>query len=910
MTAAGEGTADGKADGAASAVGGSGPAWIGSGVVAGALAGVLDAVSAVAGGIGGMSAGQAVRLIAVAAALLSAAGGLCGLGIAAGGWVARRTRAPRRTAAVLAALAAAPLVVYDAFALFAGHRAASLPGHGAVSVLLALGGLVGVGSAAAAYARRLGPASAARGRSWVPAALLFGFGVAFELANRLVLPRLYAWFHLSLAAATLAVFVLAVRTVAGRVRPLRAAGLAVAAAAACGAAMVALGSSQVLRYVASERTVLTAVALRALPAPHRTESVALGGHRAPLPPLPPGPRRPQADVLLITIDALRFDHVGAYGYGRNTTPNIDRLAKSGVRFTRVYSQAPHTSFSVSSMLTSKYFPTMARLAPGEKHEPIAAVLRNYGWKTAAFYPPAVFYVDSDKLKTFAETNFDFEYVKFEYIDAQRRVDQLLAYYDQVNPKRSFVWVHFFEPHEPYVAHPGFEFGAGDPSDIDRYDSEIAYTDAAVGRLVTEVRARRPGTIVILAADHGEEFDEHGGRYHGSSLYEEQLRIPLIVSIPGAEPHVVDGQVQLLDVTPTVLNLLDISVPARMRGTDLGPWLATPPAPAARLPPAFAELEDKRMVSLGGEKLICDMRLGSCAYYDLTTDPRERRNLAEERPERAAFLRGLLDHWLDAHLDFEPPPVAGAAASLEPVVSKALERGRLGDLGAAPELAAIVSGNGPLGERREAAALLVALSPRPDTAPALARAAGDPDRTIAAYAAVGALRLGDGARHARVAALVADPQTATDLRVRAALALATAGDAGGLPVLAAALDRRDDIQLCRFIIETLGRLGDRRAVPILLHHLPEVQNRREMVVALGALGDPTAIDPLLENLRHDAYVPVRAEAARSLARLGATAEAAQRRKVLAALDEAARRDTEPTVTAAARDAATALRGGKP
>ena len=174
-------------------------------------------------------------------------------------------------------------------------------------------------------------------------------------------------------------------------------------------------------------------------------------------------------------------------------------------------------------------------------------------------------------------------MKFEYIDAQRRVDQLLAYYDQVKPKRSFVWVHFFEPHEPYVAHDGFAFGGGD---VDRYDSEIAYTDAAVGRLVREVRARRPGTIVIVAADHGEEFEEHGGRYHGSSLYEEQLHIPLIVSIPGLAPHVVDGQVQLIDVTPTVLNLLDIPVPARMRGTDLGPWLGSPAgggrAPAARV----------------------------------------------------------------------------------------------------------------------------------------------------------------------------------------------------------------------------------------------------------------------------------------------------------------------------------------
>jgi len=879
-------------------------AWIGAGILGGALAGALDAVLAVAGGIGGLSGAKAVRLIGVAAGLVAAAGGLLGLLAAVGGSIARRTRAPERTAALLAALVGAPLIVSDAFALFAGHRAASLPGHAAISAALALGGLFAVGWSARAYARRAARAASPARPRLAPLVLLAA-GVACQLANRLVLPRLYPWFHLSLAAATVAAFVLGLRLVLRGARTAPAVLLVVAAAAACGGAVVALRGSQVLRYAAAERTALAALALEALPNGNQPSRFVAGGPRAPLPPLPPGPRRPQADVLLITIDALRYDHVGAYGYPRRTTPNIDKLAAGGVRFARVYSQAPHTSFSVSSMLTSKYFPTMARLAPGERHDTAASVLRNYGWKTAAFYPPAVFYIDSDKLKTFAETNFDFEYVKFEFIDAQRRVDQLLAYYDTIKPGRSFVWVHFFEPHEPYVAHPGFEFG---PADVDRYDSEIAYTDAAVGRLVDEVRRRRPGTVVILAADHGEEFDEHGGRYHGSSLYEEQLRIPLIVSIPGVAPHVVGGQVELLDLTPTVLNLLDISVPVRMRGTDLGPWLADPPAPEARLPPAFAELEDKRMVSLAGEKLICDMRLGSCAYYDLTADPHERRNLAEERPERAAFLRGLLDHWLDAHLDFEPP--TAVATGKAGAASKALERGRLGDLAAAPELAALLNSGASLGERREAASLLVALPPRPDTAAALARATGDPDLAIASYAAVGSLRVGDGAARARVAALATDPQTLTDLRVRAALALAGAGDGSGIPVLAEALERHDDVLLCRLIIETLGKLGDRRAVPVLLKHLSEVQNRREMVAALGALGDPAAVEPLIQNLTHDAYVPVRAAAARALAEIETKNAGSDDRRVSAALDEAARRDTEPMVTAAAREASAALKARHP
>jgi arylsulfatase A-like enzyme len=887
------------------APGAPGLAWIKSGILGGALAGAFDAVLSIIGGIGGLSSGKALRLFAVDVGLIAFVGLIVGAAAALGAWAARRTPAPARTAALLAALLAAPLVAYDAFALFAGHSAASVPAHQAISVALIAAGLLAVFAFARRYARGL-----VRVRE--PLTLFF-VGVICQLGNRLLLPRLYGWFHATLAAATLLCFVLTIRLLTRAGRRWRVGLLVAATAAAAAGSLVALHGSQVLRYAAYERTALAALALRALP--QRPGAAVAGGPRAAeadLPPLPEGPRRPQGDVLLITIDALRYDHVGAYGYTRNTTPNIDQLAAGAVRFSRVYSQAPHTSFSVSSMLTSKYFPTMARLAPGERHDTIAAVLRNYGWKTAAFYPPAVFFIDSDKLRTFAETNFDFEYVKFEYIDAQRRADQLLAYYDTVKPKRSFVWVHFFEPHEPYVAHDGFPFGAGD---IDRYDSEIAYTDAAVGRLVKEVRARRPGTIVILAADHGEEFDEHGGRYHGSSLYEEQLRIPLIISIPGVAPHVVDGQVELFDVTPTVLNLLDISVPARMRGTDLGPWLATPPAPPSRLPPAFAELEDKRMVSVGGEKLICDMRLGFCAYYDLAADPHERHNLAEERPERVTYLRGLLDGWLDAHLRFEPQAAPQSAGGAGWPVGKALERGRLGDLSAATELAALLNGTAPISERREAAELLVALAPEAETAPALARAANGPDGTLADWAAVGSLRLGDKTRRARVASLASDRATPAALRLRAALALAATGDGSGLAVLGEALDRRDDIPLCRLIIVTLGRLGDRRAVPILLQHLTEVQNRREMVEALGALGDPAAIDPLLDRLRHDAYVPVRAEAAKSLAKIGmagkidkAGSRPGQRgatAKIRASLIAAARHDTEPMVIAAARRAADTL-----
>jgi hypothetical protein len=377
-------------------------------------------------------------------------------------------------------------------------------------------------------------------------------------------------------------------------------------------------------------------------------------------------------------------------------------------------------------------------------------------------------------------------------------------------------------------------------------------------------------------------------------------VPLIISIPGIAAHVVDGPVELIDLAPTLLNLLDIPVPVRMRGTDLGPWLGKPPAPSARLPPAFAEVEDKRMVVDGTDKLLCDLHWGSCALYDLAADPREQRNLAEARPDRAAALRGILDQWLDGHVRFEPLLAKGASNPKGGPLPKAIERGRLGDLLAGPELAAILTSDAPPSQRREAAQLLVALPRRPETAAALARAAGDGDREVADWAAIGAARLGDAAARPRVQAIVADVKAESGLRVRAALALAAIGDAAGVPVLGEALDRCEDVLLCRSIVANLGALRDRRAVPVLILHLGEVQNRREMVEALGDIGDPAAADALLERLRRDEYVPVRIAAAKALAKLGDA-------RLAALLDEAARKEKEATVIAATRAAAASLRG---
>ena len=478
---------------------------------------------------------------------------------------------------------------------------------------------------------------------------------------------------------------------------------------------------------------------------------------------------------------------------------------------------------------------------------------------------------------------------------------MFSYYDQMQPRRAFVWIHFFEPHEPYEQHEGFSFGG---SDIDRYDSEIAYTDAAVGRLIAAVRKRQPNTIIVLAADHGEEFDEHGGRYHGSTLYDEQLRVPLIISIPGLPPHVVDGPVELLDIAPTVLNLLDIPVPVRMRGTDLGPWLGVPAGARRRgCRRRSPRSRTSGWSSPGTDKLLCDLHWGSCAYYDLAADPREQHNLAEARPRaRGRAARASSTNGWTGTCSFEPLLAQGRVERRRAgPLPKAIERGRLGDLLAGPELAAIVT----LGRAAVAAA-------RGGAAAGGAARAGRRRRrrcrarraTATAWSPTGRRSAPRGwATRRRAPARAGDrsrtPRPIRALRVHAALALAARrrrarrAGAGRRP---RSLRRRAALP---GIIANLGKLRDRRAVPVLIKHLPEVQNRREMVEALGDIGDPAAAEALLERLRDDEYVPVRIAAAQALAKLGDA-------RVAAALDAAARNEKEATVVAAARAAAASLR----
>ena len=880
----------------------------------GMLAGVLDALSTLLASAGTLDLPKQLHLLAIDGGLGALAG--ASLVVVFVGWTLALQRAPARSrwwsaAHVVALLLALPVVVYDAFALFQGAKAARIPAHQLLSVLFIVIGAVAIWCAVTLWGGLLAHAdlvsdersTAGRAKGWTFGVAILVATLATSWANRNVLPRLYHWFHLSLTLVSLLLCVLAVRLFLAMGHRLLSKRwswiLAVTAVAALAAGGVCerrmLLRSQGLRYFIYEKTQLASLFARILPRPtNLAKPTATVSTDEILPPLIRGPRRPDADIVLITVDAVRADHVGCYGYARHTTPNIDALAARGVRFEHAYAQAPHTSFSLASLMIGKCYPTLARLASSDTHETLAKILRRYGWKTAAFFPPAVFYIDAHKMKAFESNNFDFEYVKYEYLDAEARIGQIEEFLRAEHPKRLFLWLHLFEPHEPYDRHPGFDFGG---RDVDRYDSEIAYSDSVVGKALALVERERPGAVVIVAADHGEEFGEHGGRYHGTTLFEEQVHVPLIVMAPGLEAHVVTGPTQLIDISATILGLLDLPLPARMRGTDLGPWLATPPAPDSRLPPAFAEVEDKRMVVVGSEKLVCDVGRDYCSYFDLGADPHEQYDLVDRRPDRRAFLRRQLDKWLGEQARYEAKLMGTVDGSGE--IARAIERGRLGDVGAVVALAEMLTGGAAVEARREAASLLVmALPPRQEILPPL-RAAVDiaDDEEVRDWAALAALRSGASDMKERVRMLLAkQTHAATEkLQVQAALALAEKSDRAGISVLVAALDScSSDVLLCKRIIAVLGDLKDERAVQPLVAHLAFVQTRRETALALAVIADPASTPALIGCLETDAYVPVRIAAAEALGRLGGA-------RALQALQTALGHEREETVLVAVRAA---------
>ena len=361
---------------------------------------------------------------------------------------------------------------------------------------------------------------------------------------------------------------------------------------------------------------------------------------------PPAPPR---HLVLITIDTLRADRVGAYGYGRARTPNIDALAARGVRFAHAFATAPITLPSHASVMSGRYPPGHGARHNGLRVDAnvptLAKTLSAAGFATGAFV--SAFPLDARFGLTPGFDVYDSELPRG--VDGRQgterpgatTVDRAIAWM-RTRPAsaRIFAWIHLFEPHAPY----------GTPGDAQRrdmsfrYDEEVAIVDREIGRLLDAWRDL-PATLIVSAADHGEAFGEHGEIGHSIFVYDTTLRVPMILAGPGV-PHaaVVEYPVTVADIAPTVAALSNLPAFAA-DGIDLGPVIAGRGTTSRALyAESFAPLVDfgwaaLRSLRRDGVKLIAAPRP---ELYDLRTDTEESHNVINERAELGRELAAAVD----------------------------------------------------------------------------------------------------------------------------------------------------------------------------------------------------------------------------------------------------------------------------
>ncbi|MFQ5840176.1 MAG: sulfatase [Candidatus Methylomirabilales bacterium] len=400
------------------------------------------------------------------------------------------------------------------------------------------------------------------------------------------------------------------------------------------------------------------------------------------------------NLILIVVDTLRADRVSAYGYSRRT-PAMDRLAQDGTLFVNAIAQASWTKPSFASFFTSLYpsgHQTYRKLdVLPDRVLTLAETLAAGGYYTAAFLnnpnvspafnfqqgfleyhylAPRYFFYATESISRLAlygglrlvRERFlsRWKYPEHYYWDARKVTDRAISWFKDQPPQPFFLLLHYMDPHDPYFVHPYNGQGVArvhtphpDPAQAERlsalYDGEVAFLDEHLGRLFAFLRHARlyDGSVIVLTSDHGEEFYEHEGWWHGTTLYDEQIRIPLIIKPSGgsANGRRVEEQVRSIDVAPTLLEAASVPVSSAMQGQSLL-GSARPGVEAV-----FAEVDFEgnsvRAIRRRDWKLIQanpgnPRGLSPVELYRLERDPGERQDLAADEPERARELVELLN----------------------------------------------------------------------------------------------------------------------------------------------------------------------------------------------------------------------------------------------------------------------------
>ena len=400
----------------------------------------------------------------------------------------------------------------------------------------------------------------------------------------------------------------------------------------------------------------------------RATSVEAGADASAVAPVV-GSNSARLNVLLITVDSLRADMPWA-GYPRAIAPRLLALHAQSVSYTHAYSTSSFTSKSIPGILTGRYPSELARtgsfftkyLTPGDF---VCKALDGEGIPCVGGHAHAYF----GKGQTGFETGFRtwnlvpgiaFDYQTDPYVTSDKLTAlaiTTLSAADLASPERPFfAWFHYMDPHDLYQPHEGSPHFGKRPRDL--YDEEVFWTDSWIGKLLDFVESQpwATRTAIVVSADHGEAFGEHGVTRHAHEVWEELVRVPLIIRLPGAKPRVIDRPRGHADLAPTFVELLGATTVPPLRGRSLVPELrGGEPAPRDVIVdlPEDEFNERRRALIHGPLKLIAFGKDVRFALFDLDADPKEATDLARTQPDKLAEMRALYKQ-ISATITESPP----------------------------------------------------------------------------------------------------------------------------------------------------------------------------------------------------------------------------------------------------------------
>lgn len=361
------------------------------------------------------------------------------------------------------------------------------------------------------------------------------------------------------------------------------------------------------------------------------------------------------NLLIITIDTLRADHLGIYGYDKIKTPHIDNLGEKGVLFSRAYCHVPLTLPSHCSLFTGTLPLFHGVRDNGYRLPPfnltLAETFKKKGYQTAAFV--GAFPLDSrfglDKGFEVYDDLYGSKNVVRDLSFIERRAEEVnkkvFTWLDDNRDKKFFIWIHYFDPHAPYEPPPLYK----DEYNGREYDGEIAYTDSVIGELLAKLNNLKltEKTLIILTSDHGEGLGDHNETTHGIFVYDSTLRVPLIFYNPKFLPQgqIIADQVGLIDMMPTILDLMGLSQGPNVQGKSLRSQIlkGKPFSKKYCYIESVAAMMDRNWAPLQGvrtkEWKYIDAPIPE--LYDLKKDPEEMNSVIEDNPKIAQRLRKRL-----------------------------------------------------------------------------------------------------------------------------------------------------------------------------------------------------------------------------------------------------------------------------